>query len=51
MRKILNGLWAVIAHAIVLIVAHSFAQHFGAELASLVKDEWMVTAIDYAMGK
>ena len=51
MRKILNAAWAVIAHAIVLLTAHHLATHFGSEILSLVRDEWLVGIADIAMGQ
>jgi hypothetical protein len=51
MRKLFNALWAVILHAVVLIAAHNVATHLGAEFITLVRDEWLVSVADVAMGK
>jgi hypothetical protein len=46
MRKMLNAAWVVLAHAVVLVAAHHVATHIGAEIVSLVKDEWLVGIAD-----
>lgn len=46
MRKLLNALWAVIAHAVVLIAAHNTAEHVGHEILGLVRDEWFLQVAD-----
>ncbi len=49
MRKLLNALWAIIAHAVVLIAAHNAATHVGSEIIGLVRDEWFVTATEHLL--
>jgi hypothetical protein len=53
MRKALHILWVGVAHVVVLIAAHHIASHIGAELVSLVRDEWAVTIADrlFALGE
>lgn len=44
-RKYIRALWATLLHGAVLMGAHTMAERSG-EIAALVRDEWIVNAID-----
>jgi len=50
LRKIAHALWAALLHVAVILTAHQFAER-GAEIGLLIRDEWIIGALDHVVSR